>query len=114
MSLLIPPIVQGLVFGYAATYDLNHVPYAVLDQNRKRRLPASCWQGWTAPVVFQRVADLRSPADLMDVIDRRRALLVVADRPGFRTTAGCRPERRRAGDRRRPQFEHGRDGHPAT
>jgi len=34
MSLLIPAIVQGLVFGYAATYDLNHVPYAVLDQDR--------------------------------------------------------------------------------
>ena len=34
MSLLIPPIVQGLIFGYAASYDLNHVPYAVLDQDR--------------------------------------------------------------------------------
>lgn len=76
MSLLIPPIVQGLVFGYAATYDLNHVPYAVLDQNRSvasRQLLA----GLDGSGVFQRVADLRSPADLMDVIDRQRALLVV-------------------------------------
>ena len=34
MSLFIPPIMQGLIFGYAATYDLNHVAYAVLDQDR--------------------------------------------------------------------------------
>ncbi len=76
MSLLVPPIVQGLVFGYAATYDLNHVPYAVLDQNRSvasRQLLA----GLDGSGVFQRVADLRSPAGLMDVIDRQRALLVV-------------------------------------
>ena len=34
MSLLVPPVVQALLFGYAATYDLNHVPYAVIDQDR--------------------------------------------------------------------------------
>ena len=34
VTLLVPPILQSLLFGYAATYDLNHVPYAVLDQDR--------------------------------------------------------------------------------
>ena len=29
-TLMVPPILQCLVFGYAATYDLNDVPYAVL------------------------------------------------------------------------------------
>ncbi|MGH8144619.1 MAG: ABC transporter permease, partial [Steroidobacteraceae bacterium] len=33
MSMLIPPIVQALIFGYAATYDLNRVPYALLDRD---------------------------------------------------------------------------------
>ena len=32
-SLLVPPILQCLIFGYAASYDLNDVPYAVLDQD---------------------------------------------------------------------------------
>ena len=26
---IIPPLVQLLVFGYAATFDLNHIPIAV-------------------------------------------------------------------------------------
>jgi hypothetical protein len=33
-ALIGPPIIQCFIFGYAATYDLNHVPYAVLDQDR--------------------------------------------------------------------------------
>jgi ABC-2 type transport system permease protein len=67
MSLLIPAIVQSLVFGYAATYDLNHVPYAVLDQDHSdasRQLLA----GLDGSGVFERVRTW---------IDRRRALLVV-------------------------------------
>ena len=56
MSLFIPPIMQGLIFGYAATYDLNHVAYAVLDQDRtaaSRELLA----GLDGSGVFERVAD---------------------------------------------------------
>ena len=33
-TIFVPPILQCLIFGYAATYDLNDVPYAVLDQDR--------------------------------------------------------------------------------
>lgn len=76
MSLLVPPIVQGLIFGYAATYDLNHVAYAVLDQDRSaasRQLLA----GMDGSGVFERVADLQRPADVRNAIDRRRALLVL-------------------------------------
>ena len=34
VTLFLPPILQSLLFGYAASYDLNNVPYAVLDQDR--------------------------------------------------------------------------------
>ena len=29
MTLIGPPLIQLLVFGYAATFDLHHLPYAV-------------------------------------------------------------------------------------
>jgi len=76
LSLLIPPIVQALIFGYAATYDLNHVTYAALDQDHSaasRQLLA----GLDGSRVFERVADLQHASDVSSVIDARRALLVV-------------------------------------
>lgn len=76
LSLFIPPVVQGLIFGYAATYDLAHVPYAVLDASHSaasRQLLA----GLDGSGVFERVANLQRPEDLRTVIDRRRALLVI-------------------------------------
>jgi ABC-2 type transport system permease protein len=82
MSLLVPAIVQGLVFGYAATYDLYHVPYAVLDQDRSaasRQLLA----GLDGSGVFERVADLRSVQDIQSYIDRRKALVVVHIKQDF-------------------------------
>ena len=30
--LFAPALMQALLFGYGATYDLNHAPYAVLDE----------------------------------------------------------------------------------
>ena len=32
--LIVPPMIQLLVFGYAATFDLNHLPYALYDEDR--------------------------------------------------------------------------------
>ena len=76
LSLLIPPVVQALLFGYAATYDLNHVTYAALDQDHtaaSRQLLA----GLDGSGVFERVADLQHAGDVPSFIDARRALLVV-------------------------------------
>jgi ABC-2 type transport system permease protein len=76
IALIGPPILQCLVFGYAATYDLNNVPYAVLDQDRSaasRELLARL----DGSGVFERVADLHRQSDIADVINERRALLVV-------------------------------------
>jgi ABC-2 type transport system permease protein len=82
LSLLIPPVVQALVFGYAATYDLNHVTYAVLDQDHSaasRQLLA----GLDGSGVFERVADLTRASDIQALIDSRRALLVLQISPLF-------------------------------
>jgi ABC-2 type transport system permease protein len=82
LSLLIPPVVQALIFGYAATYDLNHVTYAALDQDHSaasRQLLA----GLDGSGVFERVADLQRASDVASYIDNRRALLVVQINQNF-------------------------------
>ena len=76
ITLFAPPIMQCLIFGYAATLDLNRAPYAVLDQDRS---PASyeLLARLDGSHAFQRVANLASPADIAGAIDNRRALLVL-------------------------------------
>ncbi|MGA7538443.1 MAG: ABC transporter permease [Steroidobacteraceae bacterium] len=75
-SLLLPPIVQCLIFGYAATYDLNHVPYAVLDQDHSGASQALLAK-LDGTGIFDRIAALRRQQDVRTYIDDRRALLVV-------------------------------------
>src|ERR687887_2730994 len=75
-SLLVPPLLQCLIFGYAATYDLNDVPYAVLDQDRSAA-SAALLAHLDGSGVFRRVATLGGVADVETFINQRRALLVL-------------------------------------
>ncbi len=71
-----PPILQALIFGYAATYDLNQVRYAVYDQDRSeasRQFLADMDGSGT----FRRVANLRNPKEIGPLIDSKTVLLVV-------------------------------------
>jgi ABC-2 type transport system permease protein len=75
-TLLIPPILQTLIYGYVATYDLNDVPYAVFDRDRSnasRELLARL-DGSRA---FHRQADLHRTEDIKRMIDEQRVLLVI-------------------------------------
>jgi len=76
VSLFLPPIMQCLIFGYAATYDLNHVPYAVLDQDRSAA-SHDLLAAFDGSGAFERVANLHRNADIARVIDDERALLVI-------------------------------------
>jgi ABC-2 type transport system permease protein len=76
LVLFLPIFMQSLLFGYAATYDLNEVPYALLDRDRSdaSRDFVSRLDGTT---VFNRVADLANAHDISDVIGRKQAILVI-------------------------------------
>jgi len=81
-SLLLPPILQCLLFGYAATYDLNHVPYAVLDRSHtvaSQQLLAR----FDGTSLFDRVANLSTQQQVSDYINNRRALLAIEIPPDF-------------------------------
>jgi len=75
-SLLLPPILQCLLFGYAATYDLNRVPYAVLDRSHTAA-SQDLLSRFDGTGLFERVADLSAERQVDDAIDDRRALLAI-------------------------------------
>jgi ABC-2 type transport system permease protein len=77
-----PPLLQLLVFGYAATYDLHHVPYAVYAQDRSApaRELLSAFEG--SPT-FRRVALLSHESQIADMINARKALMVLRIGPHF-------------------------------
>src|SRR5512139_703948 len=82
LVLVVPPLVQLLVFGYAATFDLRQVPIAVLDEDRgsaSRELLAAFGGGTT----FLQVAQLRSEDEIAPLVDRRKVLAVIHVGPRF-------------------------------
>jgi ABC-2 type transport system permease protein len=82
LSLLIPPVVQAFIFGYAASYDLTRVPYALLDRDHSAASHALIAR-LDGSRVFERVADLQREGDIARYIDSRQALLVLQIEPDF-------------------------------
>ena len=80
--LIAPVFVQTLIFGYAATYDVRDVPYALLDQSRGAAA-SELVARLDGSGVFRRVATLDSSSDIARVIDARAALMVVHIGPRF-------------------------------
>jgi ABC-2 type transport system permease protein len=80
--LFLPVVVQSLLFGYAATYDLNNVPYALLDQSHSAPA-ADLIAKLDSTGVFHRVSTLRTQAEIAGVIDSEQALLAIQIGPRF-------------------------------
>jgi ABC-2 type transport system permease protein len=80
--IFLPPLLQCLIFGYAASFDLNTVAYAVLDQDHSAASVALLSR-LDGSGVFERQANLTRASDLADRIDSGRALLVIQIDQGF-------------------------------
>jgi ABC-2 type transport system permease protein len=75
--LIMPALIQALLFGYGATYDLTHVPYAVLDQSRGAA-STELLARLDGTGVFERIATLTTPNQIAEVVDPGHALLVIS------------------------------------
>jgi ABC-2 type transport system permease protein len=80
--LLIQPVLQCLLFGYAATLDLNNVPYAALDRDHSVA-SAALLAKLDGSSVFHRVGNLTQAGQIRALIDGQKALIVVQIDPDF-------------------------------
>jgi ABC-2 type transport system permease protein len=74
--IFLPPLLQCLIFGYAASLDLNTVAYAVLDEDHSAASIALLAR-LDSTGVFQRHATLARAQDMATWVDSGRVLLVV-------------------------------------
>ncbi len=80
--IVIPPMLQLLVFGYAATFDLSHIPYAVYNEDRgaaARDLLAH-FQGSHN---FREAVRISHEGQIAPLVDRKAVLLVLHLEPRF-------------------------------
>lgn len=89
--IVVPPLLQLLVFGYAATYDVTHVATAIYNQDSGAASRAFVARFEGSPT-FEVVARLTREADIPAIIDPKRASLVVHIGQSFsRDLAAGRP-----------------------
>ena len=81
-SLLIPPLLQMLIFGYAATYDVNRVSTAVLDYDHSQE-SREFLERFSASSRFQVRDILENESQIPSLLDHRRVVLVLQIQPGF-------------------------------
>jgi ABC-2 type transport system permease protein len=79
---IVPPILQLLVFGYAATFDLNRIPLAVYNEDHgqgSRDLVAR----FEGSPNFQLVTTISHDVQIAPLVDARKVLLVLHIGPQF-------------------------------
>lgn len=80
--LILPPIVQLVIYGYAINFDIRQVPFGVFDEDRSQA-SESLLSRFTASEYFRLTASINSEAELTDLIDRSRITLAVRIPKGF-------------------------------
>jgi ABC-2 type transport system permease protein len=80
--LILPPLIQLMVFGYAATYDLDHVPMAIYNEDASQASRDLVAHFLGAPT-FHLVAMLHSSERINELIDSREVALALVIDPRF-------------------------------
>jgi ABC-2 type transport system permease protein len=82
MVLVVPPVAQLIVFGYAASFELNHINYVVFNEDRgveSRQLLA----GFSGSDVFTLYKTIDHDGEIRPLIDTGKALLALHIGPQF-------------------------------
>lgn len=81
-SLMVPPIIQVIVFGYAATFDVHHVATAIFDQDHSQE-SRELISRFASSGYFQLSDMIDNPARINQLIDSGRVALAIHILPGF-------------------------------
>ncbi|HVJ09095.1 MAG TPA: ABC transporter permease [Acidisarcina sp.] len=82
LLLIGPPIIQMLVFGYAATYEIHHVPTVVLDLDHSQE-SRDLISRFTSSPYFTVERQLTDSRELGNLVDRGKATVGLQINPGF-------------------------------
>src|SRR6266568_4158809 len=82
LLLFVPPIVQMLVFGYAATFEIHHVATVVLDLDHSQE-SRDLVSRFTSSPYFDVQHQLTDSRQIEDRIDRGTATIALQINPGF-------------------------------
>ena len=80
--LFVPPIVQMLIFGYAATYEIHNVATVVLDLDHSQE-SRELVSRFTSSPYFDVQRQLTDSRQVEDLIDRGEATVALQINPGF-------------------------------
>jgi ABC-2 type transport system permease protein len=80
--LFVPPIIQMLIFGYAATFEIRHVPAVVLDLDHSQE-SRELISRFTSSPYFDVQHQLIDSHQVEDLIDRGKATVALQINPGF-------------------------------
>jgi ABC-2 type transport system permease protein len=80
--LILPPIIQLIIYGYAINFDIRQVPFAVFDEDRTQASELLIAR-FTASEYFSLTDVINSEGELRDLIDRSRITLAVRIPRGF-------------------------------
>ncbi len=77
-----PPLLQLIIFGYAATFDLKNVPFAVYNEDRgaESRALLAAFDGSPS---FSRVANITHEGEIAQLVDSKGVLMVIHLGPDF-------------------------------
>ncbi|BBP00909.1 ABC transporter permease [Sulfuriferula nivalis] len=80
--LIIPPLVQLMVFGYAATFDLKHVPYAVFNEDTGA-ISRDMIAAFHGSPSFHETMQINHNSEIAPLLDSKGALLIIHIGPRF-------------------------------